>query len=494
MNRILSTAILLAAFCHSIHFQTATASELILTLDEVITMARTGSVEAAVALDELRSAYWEWRSYRADQLPEITLSATAPSYVRQYTSYMDSDGSYSFVATDYLRAQGELSIIQNIRLTGGRLSLSSSLDFMRMLGTPASSRFMTVPVALTLTQPLFGVNTMKWDSRIAPVRYSEAKATFLSATENVALIALQYYFTLLLSREKLATAQQNLANAERLYAVAEEKRHMGQISQNDLLQMEMNLINARSEVTECRSTVRSDMFVLRSFLGLEEDLEIIPVTPSRVPVSAISYSDALSRALANNRFARGIRRRQLEAEYEVAHAKGNLRQINLFAQIGFTGTDRNVSDAYSNLRASRVAEIGISIPLVDWGKRRGKVKVAESNRRVTESRLRQETIDFSQQMFILIERFCNQQEQLTLAERSSEIARRRYETNVETFLIGQISTLDLNDSQSKKDEYRLRYINELYKFWSYWYQIRSLTLYDYEHRTDIDADIARIVR
>ena len=39
-----------------------------LTLDDCIAMARRQSIDAAVALGELRSAYWQWRSYRADQL------------------------------------------------------------------------------------------------------------------------------------------------------------------------------------------------------------------------------------------------------------------------------------------------------------------------------------------------------------------------------------------------------------------------------------------
>ena len=51
-----------------------------LTLDECITMARRQSIDAAVALDELRSAYWQWRSYKADLLPEVSLQGTAPSW------------------------------------------------------------------------------------------------------------------------------------------------------------------------------------------------------------------------------------------------------------------------------------------------------------------------------------------------------------------------------------------------------------------------------
>ncbi len=42
-----------------------------LTLNDAIVLAQTQSVDAAVALNELKSAYWEYRTYRADQLPEV---------------------------------------------------------------------------------------------------------------------------------------------------------------------------------------------------------------------------------------------------------------------------------------------------------------------------------------------------------------------------------------------------------------------------------------
>lgn len=473
---------------------TGAARELSLTLDDAIAMARVKSVDAAVALDELKTAYWQWRSYRADRLPEVSLTGTVPSYADRYTSYMNGDGEYSFVRTNNLDAQLQLSIDQNIPFTGGKISLGTSLDYMRQFDDGGSNRFLTIPVALTLEQPIFSVNTFKWDNRIEPVRFSEAKAAFLSATENVALATVNYFFTLIMSRENLAIAEQNLANANKLYAVAVEKRKMGQISENDLRQMELNVLDARSALTDCSSQLKSDMFTLRSFLDLGEDVEIIPVVPEKVPDATVTYNDALDRALANNKFAKNIRRRQLEADYEVAKAKGNMREIKLYAQVGFTGTDRVISDAYGRLRSNQLIEVGLAIPLVDWGKRRGKVKVAESNRRVTESRLRQEALDFNQQLFVLVERFGNQQEQLAIAERADEIAGMRYNTNFETFLVGKISTLDLNDSQTKKDESKRMYINELYKFWNYWYQIRSLTLYDYEHCSDINADIVKLCK
>ncbi len=73
-----------------------------LTLTAAIDRARLHSVDAAVALDELRQAYWEYRTYRAELLPEVNFSATLPGYYKQYTPYMNENGSYSFVRNNYM--------------------------------------------------------------------------------------------------------------------------------------------------------------------------------------------------------------------------------------------------------------------------------------------------------------------------------------------------------------------------------------------------------
>ena len=398
-NKLIALAVTLATTLNLLAETTTHVRPI--TLDEAITLARVQSVNAAVALNELKTAYWEYRTFRADLLPEVNFSATLPSYAKSYNSYQQSDGSYTFVRNNYLQMSGEISIDQNIWFTGGTLSLNSALDFMKQLDGSIYERYMSIPVALTLNQPIFGTNTFKWNRRIEPVRYAEAKANFLSETEEVTLTTINYFFNLLLAKENVGIAKQNLENAEKLYEVAKAKRRMGQISENDVLQLKLNVLNAQSTLTDYESSLKSNMFQLRSFLALSEDEELEPILPEGIPSMLVNYQDALDKALANNSFAHNIRRRQLEADYEVAKAKGNLRQINLFAQVGFTGTDQTFKGAYHPLKDNQIVEVGVKIPILDWGKRRGKVKVAQSNREVVQSRLRQETMDVSIETFTL---------------------------------------------------------------------------------------------
>ena len=487
MNRVF--AFFLAWLPLAVSAQTDT---LRLSLDDCIAMARRQSVDAAVALGELRSAYWQWRSYKADLLPEVSLSGTLPSYNKRYSSYQQADGSLSFVRNDYLGLDGAVNITQKLWPTGGTLSVESSLDYLHQSGSGGSgNQFMSLPVAVTLSQPLFSVNHLKWNRRIEPLRYREAQARFLTETEQVAMQAISLYFGLLLAGEQVNISKQNLQTAEKLYEVAQAKRRMGTISENDVLQLRLDVLTARSALTNSESNRQTRQFALRSFLDVEADIE--PVVPEDVPQVRLDYDNVLNHALQNNALATTMRRRQMEADYAVASARANRQSINLYAQLGYTGTGDNMNSAYRNLLSNEVVSVGITVPLLDWGKRKGQRRLAESNRDIIQGQLRQQSQDFRQDIFILTEQFNNQAEQLRIACEADTIARRRYHTNVETFKIGSISTLELSSAQTAKDQARQNRIQQLFNYWYYYYQLRSIALWDFERGCELTADVERLI-
>ncbi|GHT70381.1 hypothetical protein AGMMS50239_38690 [Bacteroidia bacterium] len=58
-------------------------------------------------------------------------------------------------------------------------------------------------------------------------------------------------------------------------------------------------------------------------------------------------------------------------------------------------------------------------------------------------------------------------------------------------MTGKISVLDLNDAQKSKDEAKLKHITELYKYWNYYYNIRSVTLYDFLNHRELEIDLGK---
>ena len=128
----------------------------------------------------------------------------------------------------------------------------------------------------------------------------------------------------------------------------------------------------------------------------------------------------------------------MEADYEVATARGNLRSIDLFASVGYTGQDRDLTSAYKGLLDNQIVQVGVKVPYLGLGKtprkstcgKRVIVKwcFPESGRnRWTSIRI----------FFLLVANFNNQAQQLGIAQEADGIAEKRYKTSVETLMIGQ---------------------------------------------------------
>ncbi|MDO4790556.1 MAG: TolC family protein [Porphyromonas sp.] len=460
-----------------------------LTLEQAIELAQAQSVDAVVALDRLRTAYWQYRTYRAELLPEVNFTGELPNYKSGYNLYQEGDGSYKFVRSRLLQASGSLSIDQNIPFTGGRISVVSSLEYVRPF--TKANHFLTIPATITLVQPILGYNALRWQTKIQPVKYEEAKASYLEEREKTTMRTIAHFFELLLADENLRIAIQNRDNAKKLHEVAKAKREMGQISENELLQLELNLLQANGKETEARSLRNGKLFRLKSFLGITAEGDLHPVVPASVETKRIHYADVLAKAHKNNSFVHRIRRKQLEVDSEVARAKGERYKVDLFASLGYTGQHEQWREAYGNLQENQIVQVGVRIPLLDWGKRKARVKMAESARDVMRSQIKQETQQFDQDLFLLVEQLNNQAQQLHIARSADRIAEKRYKTGIETFMIGKISTLELNDAQKARDEARQKHISELFFYWYYFYQVRSLTLFDYIEESEIsyDADL-----
>lgn len=470
---------------------------LIVSLTDAINRGVANSVDAVVARNEYKSSYWGYRTYKAELLPELTLNTTLPYYSKSYNSFQNSDGSYTYVGNDYSKIDGGLSISQNIPLTGGILSVESSFQRLQQYGKDGSTRYMGVPASITLEQPIFGFNRVKWLQKIEPVKYKAARQKLIADMEEVSNIAIQHYFNLLIGKINLEMAEQNLKNTQKIYSIAEAKRKIGQISENDLLQLRVSLLRAESELTDMQASLDSRMFQLRSFLGYGEEIILEPVIPSPLfdETPMLSYPQVIGLARQNNAFTQNIQRRMLEASREVSLAKADRWTASLFLSFGMSGQEDTFSRAFSsnNWRSKQVVNIGVKIPILDWGKGKGKVKIAEANRDVENSRLEKEQIDFNQQIYLRVQNFNRQSKQLQLAKETDRIAQLRYETSIEAFVLGKIDVLNLNDSQSSKDIARRNYIEQIYLLWSYYYQIRSLTLYDFVNNRELSVDYESVI-
>ncbi|HDZ40938.1 MAG TPA: TolC family protein [Bacteroidetes bacterium] len=466
-----------------------------LTLEDVVKLSEDQSLQGILAKHMFRASYWQYRTFKAEYLPSLTLTGTFPEYNRIYEKEYDySTGKEYYVEKNTNSLLGQLSLSQNIGLTGGSISLRSDLRRFDVLGEDGSTQYISTPVSINYNQPLFRFNELKWQKQIEPLKYEEAKKSYLANIEEVHLNAVRRFFQLALAQINMEIANMNYANADTLYRLAQGRYNLGTIAENDMLQMELSFLNAETSRNEARNNLNDMKQRLSSFLGYTENVEIELIIPNEIPKFNVNAEQVFNMALDNNPEIISYQVQLLEASRDVAQAKSERGlNANMNISYGLQGQDLIIPGAYQTLDDQQRVSIGFTIPIMDWGLRRGRFRMAQSSQEVTKTQVQQSMIDFEQQLFLEVAQFNLQEDQVRIAAKSDTVAMKMYEVTKQRFLIGNVDVLELNNADTKKDENRRGYIQALQNYWTYYYNIRSLTLYDFEANKPIEYDFDELI-
>ena len=464
-----------------------------ISLEQTVELAKNQSPDAQNAQHSFRSAYWNYRYYRANYLPTLSLSSN-PNLDRAINKVTLSDGSVKFVEQNLLNTDLSFNLSQNISWTGGSLFLETSAQRMDIIIDHLFS-WQTSPVMLGYKQSLFGYNSLKWDRRIEPLRYKEAKKRYVETLELVAARATSKFFSLATAQSNYEIANFNYANADTLYRYAQGRYNIGTITENEMLQLELNRLTEETNRMDARIEMDNCMQELCSYLGIKEEVEIRVNVSSKVPDFNVNLDEALALAYENNPDIDAMSRRKLESASAVAQARANAGlKADIYLRVGLTQTADKLPEAYRHLLDQQHVSVNISLPILDWGRGKGQVRVARSNRDLVYNQVEQDLTDFELNVRKLVKQFNLQIQRVRIAARTDETAQRRNEVARRLYLLGKSSILDLNASISEKDSARRNYVSTLYNYWSLYYTLRSMTLFDFEHNIKLTEDYNLLIK
>ena len=166
-----------------------------LDLQQTIALANDSSLEAFRTKNMYLAGYWEYRTYKANRLPSLTLNMTPAQYNRDITKRYDSEQDLDIYRSQQsFYAYGNLAVRQNFDLTGGTFYLDTELGYMRSFGGNKYTQFTSVPVRLGYSQSLVGYNPFRWERRIEPLKYEKVKKEYIYNAERVSEQATTYFF------------------------------------------------------------------------------------------------------------------------------------------------------------------------------------------------------------------------------------------------------------------------------------------------------------
>ncbi len=486
-----------------LHAQNTELEGKVYTLKEVINIARKQSIASRQAETTRENRFWQFQTYRSNYKPQLGLDGTLPGYTHAYNPVDQQDGTIEFKEQHFNNANLNLTLQQPLSFTGGSIFLNSGINrydnFLEAEpSTPGGepiiqyNQYSGTPIEIGLFQPLFQFNELRWDKRIEPLRFEESQREYFESLEEISVNTTRRFFDLMLAQISLAIAEKNVANNDTIFKIAQGRYNLGKIAENELLQLELQLMNSRQQAAEARLDIETMTLRLKTWMGLPEASELTLFLPEEIPDFEVEEGVALTYAQTNRSESIGFERRKLEADAEIARARGESGpQANLIARYGLTNrTEQNSPpiDLYDGAKNQQILTLGFEIPILDWGRRKSRVKTAEANQKFEQFTIDQDIINFDEEVLTQVRQIEMLKEQIKITKVADDIAQRRYEITKQRYNIGKISITDMNIALTEKDEAKSRYIQSLEEFWIAYFNLRRLTLYDFEQGFQIISE------
>jgi len=278
----------------------------------------------------------------------------------------------------------------------------------------------------------------------------------------------------------------NLGSTDTLYQIGLKRFAIASIRKAELLTLQLDALNAKNSLRNAKTSINKAMSALVTFLNLEKETEIKLVLPEKLNTLQISTDVALQHSITNNPTYLENKTDILDGEKQVDQtSKQLLYNTSVYASVGFNNVAEKWSMAYTNPVRQDIVSVGLNIPILDWGVRKGKVNVAKNNLNVIKISGKQKEIALEQDVVNTVQDFSVQQDIITSAETATGIADLAYLATKERFIIGENDISALTLSLNRQTEAKRNYIEALKNYWLSYYKIRKLTLYDFEKQTSL---------
>lgn len=458
------------------------------TLQEMVSMALANSPYSKNVKNQRQNAYWRYRNFKTSFRPQLDLNGNIPDYYSTNTPVTQPDGSVIFRDVSLSKTSLNLKLNQEIALTG--TEIFAATDYMRIDNLNANTvAYSGSPFMVGFNQTIFGYNSKKWTQKIEPLIWKESQKHYTEELEGISLNVSGLFFNLLRLQTEVELAESNLKNSKANLAIADVNIKLGKITPNDYKRVSLSVLNAKKALSRSKMGKRVAEFNLKSFIGYNERANLQLAAPMDIPEFNVDINVALEQARNNRREPESIKRKIVEAKQYLTQAKrSNGPRANLTGMYGLTNTSDKPSDLWEKPEVQKMIRLSLNIPILDWGRSASKVKMAESNSELVNYEVGQDLQQLEREVIVQAEEFNLLYEQIETAREADEVAEDGYQIALQQYQNGKLSITDLNIALQEREQSKRDFINSLNSFWRAYFNIRKLTLYDFENGRMIYED------
>lgn len=451
-----------------------------LTLDYVIEELVRQSPPARQAALTYENEILAYKNYQKEFLPAISFSLDPFNFNRSIKSLQSpSDGSYSYIE-DYANSGSTgINIKQSVGFTGGAFNISSRLNMLSEFNENRYS-FSTTIFNINYSQQLFGgYKNYKFQRTIQLSQKERSIKTYCKEIAEIQSYAASLFMDLYLLKIRQDVASCNIQIADTLLSIGESKYRNGTLTELSLLQLKLQQTNDRFEMERLKNEHKISLQKFISYLALPQQQYSISIEDTIIP-ETILYENLMSQIIENNPFFLTLKIKRAEAEQSLYNVKlSNQFNANISLSYGVNQYGTKLLDSYRKPSTQQAVAVGFQIPIFNWGINNNQYQIAKNNYENTLIDIEKEETDFYDNIKSILNDYNSNRELLFIAKQSLELAQKRYNLLIQNFDLGEISIIEITDAHKDVLVSLQTYCEKIQQVWTMYFQLQSLSLYDF---------------
>lgn len=474
-------------------FMGSTAQEVYhLDLETSILLAKRQNNQMLILKQQLEGAAYNLKAATSRWKTKVNMDFTLPSYSETVSEFQDSTG-ISFYPIRQNRLRSGITIIQPLP-TDGSIYINTSVDNVTdYYGDYRNAQFSS---SIGLRQPIeafFGFNNIQLLFKQAKLTYETTLKRLKRQELDLVYFISQAFYGVLTSHVTMDIARLNFERQGEADSIAQNKYSAGLIREVEALQMEVDLTAAFNQYENSRTEYFAQMRLFKEELGLNTIDSVIIQNDLDYQAINVDVEKAVALALTNRPELREseIQIEMQEIEIKRRKAAGRISG-DILLNYNFIGVDKSArsvpigtsfDQTWQNMM-NRPGSFGValtaSIPLIDWGENRARVKSALAG--LEQNKLQQtgtkRSID--REIRTLVDKLHNSLRGLELMEKSVIIAEKSFDISRQRYANGEIDSENMALERKRLNEVHTTRLTSYITYKLSLSDLMRKTFYDFE--------------
>lgn len=478
----------------SFFFHTSLHGQTPISLVSAMEIAESGSPSIQRSLLTVEQYQHNLRAERASLKSRFSLTLEPFSFSN--SRIFDNQFSQWFTNTETF-SRGTFQVEQPILKTGGTVGLYNTFGWRNNKTAIAnfsenSNKAFSNNLYLVVNQPLFTYNRRQMALDELGLNYENANLQYAIQRLTLEKTITSQFFNVYLAQLNLDISREELENTSKNFEIVKLKVEASLLAREELYQAELNFANAQLSIQDNELGLANAEELFKREIGIDLDEDIELVTELDAQEVLIDLDKAIEYALESRL---ELRQRRIDIEksfFDLERTKSmNEFRADVQLTLGIFGDNEAFSDVYRSPTSNPSVGISFNIPIWDWGERNERVQAVEVSMKSQNLDLQEDQKQIKMDIRSAYRSIQTQMPRIEIARKNVENAERTYEINLERYLNGDLSGIDLNQFQTQLSSKKIDLARSLINYKSQLLDLKILTLYDWEKQEPVSIALIR---